>query len=120
MILELLAHQNFTDMKFAHDPNFKFTASRAVYKAILQYLSAMHGEPQPAVQPLPVHAFAARLVKGQDAVQLSWQPTPDSIEASAVPTDYIVYTRTPNTDFDNGRLTNGRTTVNLPVNPGTH
>ena len=120
MILELLAHQNFTDMKFAHDPNFKFTASRAIYKAMLQYVSAMHGEPQPAIQPLPVNTFSARLVKGQDAVQLSWHPTEDSLETSATPTDYIIYTRTPNTDFDNGRLTGGRTAVTLPVVPGTH
>ena len=120
MILELLAHQNFTDMKFAHDPNFKFTASRAIYKAMLQYVSAMHGEPQPAIQPLPINTFSARLVKGQDAVQLSWQPTEDSLETSATPTDYIVYTRTPNTDFDNGRLTGGRVSVTIPVSPGTH
>lgn len=120
MILELLAHQNFADMKFAHDPNFKFTASRAIYKAMLQYVSAMHGEPQPAIQPLPVNTFSARLVKGQDAVQLSWHSTEDSLETSATPTDYIVYTRTPNTDFDNGRLTGGRTAVTLPVVPGTH
>ena len=120
MILELLAHQNFTDMKFAHDPNFKFTASRAIYKAMLQYVSAMHGEPQPAIQPLPVNTFSARLVKGQDAVQLSWHSTEDSLETSATPTDYIVYTRTPNTDFDNGRLTGGRVSVTIPVSPGTH
>ena len=120
MILELLAHQNFADMKFAHDPNFKFTASRAIYKAMLQYVSAMHGEPQPAIQPLPVNTFSARLVKGQDAVQLSWHPTEDSLETSATPTDYIVYTRTPNTDFDNGRLTGGRTSVTLPIVPGIH
>ena len=120
MILELLAHQNFADMKFAHDPNFKFTASRAIYKAMLQYVSAMHGEPQPAIQPLPVNTFSARLVKGQDAVQLSWHSTEDSLENSATPTDYIVYTRTPNTDFDNGRLTGGRTAVTLPVVPGIH
>lgn len=120
MILELLAHQNFADMKFAHDPNFKFTASRAIYKAMLQYVSAMHGEPQPAIQPLPVNTFSARLVKGQDAVQLSWHSTEDSLETSATPTDYIVYTRTPNTDFDNGRLTDGRTAVTLPIVPGIH
>ena len=120
MILELLAHQNFADMKFAHDPNFKFTASRAIYKAMLQYVLAMHGEPQPAIQPLPVNTFSARLVKGQDAVQLSWHSTVDSLETSATPTDYIVYTRTPNTDFDNGRLTGGRTSVTLPIVPGIH
>ena len=32
MLLELLSHQNLTDMSFGHDPRFKFTVSRAIYK----------------------------------------------------------------------------------------
>ncbi len=39
MLLELLSHQNFFDMKFALDPRFKFDASRAIYKGILKFLS---------------------------------------------------------------------------------
>ena len=33
-IVELLSHQNFADMRLGHDPKFKFTASRALYKSI--------------------------------------------------------------------------------------
>lgn len=40
MLLELLSHQNFADMKFGLDPSFRFTVSRAVYKGMLKYLSA--------------------------------------------------------------------------------
>ena len=37
-IIELLSHQNFADMRLGHDPKFKFTTSRALYKSILQYI----------------------------------------------------------------------------------
>lgn len=120
MILELLAHQNFYDMKLAHDPNFKFLASRAIYKGILRYVASMHGERHPIVQPLPPTAFSATLVKGANQVKLAWQPTPDSLEATAQASNYIVYQRTATTDFDNGRLTNGRTSLTLDIQPGVH
>ena len=32
MLLELLSHQNFADMRYGSDPRFKFLVSRAVYK----------------------------------------------------------------------------------------
>lgn len=35
MILELLSHQNFADLKLGHDPRFKFTVGRSVYKSVL-------------------------------------------------------------------------------------
>ena len=34
MLLEILSHQNFADMRYGNDPRFKFTVSRAVYKGI--------------------------------------------------------------------------------------
>lgn len=119
-ILELLAHQNFYDMKLAHDPNFKFVASRAIYKGILRYVAHMHGQRNPIVQPLPPSALSATLVKGQNQVKLSWQPTLDTLETTARAADYIVYQRTATTDFDNGRLTHGRTSITLDITPGTH
>ena len=57
MLLELLSHQNFADMKFGLDPTFRFTVSRAIYKGMLKYLSARYGCAY-AVQPLPVNSFA--------------------------------------------------------------
>lgn len=56
-IIELLSHQNFADMKLGHDPNFKFTVGRAIYKAVLQFVSSQHNK-EYVVQPLPVSNFA--------------------------------------------------------------
>lgn len=120
MILELLAHQNYKDMTYAHDPNFKFHASRAIYKSILRYVASMHGERSPEVQPLPIQGFSARLTEEFKEVELSWTPAIDSLEPSAMPTEYIVYSRTATGDFDNGRLTGGRTKMKIPVIPGVH
>ena len=101
MLLELLSHQNFADMRYGHDPRFKFTVSRAIYKGILRYISSQYGTPY-VVQPLPVEAFRIEFA-GENGVALHWSPTIDTLEASAVPTGYIVYTRRGEGGFDNGR-----------------
>lgn len=103
MLLELLSHQNFADMRYGSDPRFKFLVSRAVYKGILKYISSQYGT-EYEVQPLPVKSFAATF-KGVDSVRLSWTPVLDSLEESAVPTGYIVYTRKDDGGFDSGRYT---------------
>ena len=100
-IIELLSHQNFADMRYAHDPHFKFTASRAIYKGLLHYTASMHGT-RYTVQPLPVQAFAIDLV-APDKVRLSWRPTLDAHESTAMPDGYILYTRTDDRGWDNGQ-----------------
>ena len=45
MLLELLSHQNFADMRYGSDPRFKFLVSRAIYKGILQYISSQYELP---------------------------------------------------------------------------
>ena len=45
MLLELLSHQNFADMRLGNDPRFKFLVSRAVYKGILRYISSQYDSP---------------------------------------------------------------------------
>ena len=102
MLLELLSHQNFADMRYGNDPRFKFLVSRAVYKGILQYVSSQYGLSEVKVQPLPVEAFAATFSAG-DRITLSWTPVTDPLEASAMPTGYVVYTRVDDGGFDNGR-----------------
>lgn len=104
MLLELLSHQNFNDMRYGLDPRFRFTVSRAIYKGILRYLSFQYDRSY-VVQPLPVEAFAAQLV--DDGVRLSWQPQIDSLEPTAVPDRYVVYTRVGDGGFDNGRVVEG-------------
>ena len=91
-IVELLSHQNFADMRLGHDPKFKFTASRALYKSILQYICTQHNK-EYVVQPLPVHNFSVRFGKKKNTLELSWQGVDDPLEPTATPHEYIVYTR---------------------------
>ena len=100
MLLELLSHQNFADMRFGLDPRFRFTVSRAVYKGMLQFVSSQNKNSY-VVQPLPVDHLALRLAENQRAV-LTWKPVEDPLEPSASPKQYVVYTRIGNRDFDNG------------------
>lgn len=100
-IVELLSHQNFADMQLGHDPNFKFIVGRALYKAILQYVSSQHGKDY-VVQPLPVSHFAIRFGKKKNTLELSWKGVDDPLEPTAKPREYIVYTRIGRGGFDNG------------------
>lgn len=100
-IVELLSHQNFADMQLGHDPNFKFTVGRSLYKAILQYLCNQHGEDY-VVQPLPVSRFAIRFGRKKNTLELTWQGVEDPLEPTATPREYIVYTRIGRGGFDNG------------------
>lgn len=104
MLLEMLSHQNFGDMRYGHDPRFRFTVSRAIYKGMLRYLAAAN-DFEYVVQPLPVESFNTRFVSDNE-VKLSWHPTPDPLETSAKPDSYIVYTRMDDGGFDNGILVN--------------
>lgn len=90
MLLELLSHQNFADMRLGLDPSFRFVASRAIYKGILKYLAYINNESF-TVQPLPVKDFSV-IIQGS-AARLEWQPRLDKLEDTSDPTGYIVYTR---------------------------
>ena len=113
-IIELLSHQNFADMRYAHDPHFKFIASRAIYKGILRYTAEMHGTKY-TVQPLPVQAFAIDF-SGTDRVRLTWRPTKDDQEPSAAPDGYILYTRLGDLGWDNGQRINS-TACDITLEP---
>ena len=128
MLLELLSHQNFGDMKYGLDPSFRFAVSRAVYKGMLKYLSARYGCDY-AVQPLPVNSFATQFAKtpqaGKEArITLSWKPTEDTLEPTSEPTGYILYTRIDDGGFDSGEVlenvtsSGGRHTVGRTISPG--
>ncbi|MCU4156172.1 hypothetical protein J1N10_09285 [Carboxylicivirga sp. A043] len=110
MLLELLSHQNLADMKFGLDPHFRFDVSRAIYKGILKFQAFQEGRDY-VVQPLPVDHLA--LTETSKGFQLSWQPVLDSLEATAVPVRYKVYTRIGSNGFDNGTVVDG-TTYELP------
>ena len=104
MLLELLSHQNFADMRYGLDPSFRFDVSRAVYKGVLRFLASQYGV-EYVVQPLPVNSFSAELTEG--GVRLSWQPTEDRLESTATPDYYILYTRTEGGGFDTGMRVEG-------------
>ncbi|MBR5476175.1 MAG: xanthan lyase [Bacteroidaceae bacterium] len=105
MIFESLSHQNFADMRLGHDPDFKFTMARAVYKALLKQICFLRGQ-EYVVQPLPVSNFALQFAE-KDNVLLSWDPVEDSLEPTATPKRYIVYTRINDGGFNNGMIVDG-------------
>ncbi|MDO9547972.1 MAG: xanthan lyase, partial [Candidatus Marinimicrobia bacterium] len=51
VLLELLSHQNFLDMKFGNDPRFRFDVSRSIYKAFLRFIATEY-QTEYVVQPL--------------------------------------------------------------------
>lgn len=106
LIFESLSHQNFMDMVYGHNPDFKFTMARAVYKSLLKQLSYMRGR-EFVVQPLPVASFSLSFDEKREKVCLRWRAVEDELEPTAVPDSYIVYTKINDGDFDNGRLVKG-------------
>ena len=102
MLLELLSHQNFADMRYGLDPRFRFTVSRSIYKGMLKYLSAAN-KTDYVVQPLPVEQFSCRFVE-KNKVELHWVAVEDSLEPTAIADRYVLYTRIDDGDFDNGVL----------------
>ena len=123
MLLELLSHQNFSDMKYGLDPTFRFTVSRAVYKGMLKYLSNRYGIPY-AVQPLPVSDMGVQFTSGKK-VKISWKPTEDEIEPTAAADGFILYTRIDNGGFDTGktvkavRSEDGTYSTEVEIEPGS-
>ena len=115
IILEILAHQNIADMRYGHDPRFKFLVSRAVYKGILKYLADQY-DYKYVVQPLPVNSFAIERV-GKDSVRLSWLPTNDRLESTATPTYYVVYQQIEGREWSRGIKTT-HTHITLPISKG--
>ena len=115
-LVELLAHENFLDMRFALDPRFRFDVGRAVYKGVLRFLATQYGT-EYVVQPLPVSHFQA-LLDGTDGVALGWQPTPDPLEPTAEPDAYVVYARTEDGGWDNGRLVESTAVTLRGLEPG--
>lgn len=90
-LIELLSHQNFADMRYGLDPTFKFTVSRAIYKALARFLSERKDR-KLVIQPLPVKDFMIQRT-AKNTYRLSWQPTPDPLEPTAMPKKYIILER---------------------------
>ena len=112
MLLELLSHQNFEDMRYGLDPRFKFIVSRAIYKAMTKFIATQNNQDY-VIAPLPINSFALRLI-GDNKVRLTWRPTVDSLESTAVAKKYVVYTRRDGEGWDNGVLVDDTVAV-LPI-----
>lgn len=116
MLLELLSHQNFEDMRLASDPEVRFIIGRAIYKGILRYLASQYGTPC-VVQPLPVTDFSATPDECDDSATLRWSPRTDPLEDTAAPDYYILYTSIDGGAFDAGRTIEG-TECRVAIEPG--
>jgi len=114
-ILETMSHQNFPDMRYGQDPNFRFTLARSIYKTILRYVNDQHGRPF-IVTPLAPDHFRIELKK--NVAQLSWEAVNDPQEPTAKPTGYIVYTAIGDADFDNGTYVRSKTEHEIELEPG--
>lgn len=90
-LIELLSHQNYADMVYGLDPSFRFTVGRSIYKAMARFL-AERKDRDLVIQPLPVNTFAITR-HGKGKFRLSWQPTPDKLEPTAMPDRYIILER---------------------------
>lgn len=116
-ILETLSHQNFNDMRYGLDPNFRFTLARSIYKTILRYISKKHHK-EYVVTPLTPQNFSIEFTdEGNGEILISWAPTVDPQEPTATPTAYILYMAEGNGGFDNGMLIHG-TAVTTRLRPG--
>lgn len=105
-ILETLSHQNFPDMIYGQDPNFRFTLARSIYKSILRFSSEMHNKPY-VVTPLSPVGLSVEF-HANDTILLRWDAQLDKQEPTAVPDSYILYTSTGNSGFDNGIRIRGK------------
>lgn len=115
-IMETMSHQNFNDMKYGQDPNFRFTFARSIYKTLLRYICDQHGAPFIMTPLAPNNFFIEQSAKG-DAI-LHWSPVNDPQEPSARATGYVVYTASGHSDFDNGTYVGSKTTYSIHLEPG--
>lgn len=113
-IFETLSHQSFPDMKLAHDPDFKFTLARSIYKTILRYEAKAHGT-KAVVSPLAPTNFSITLDKQGNATLL-WIPKTDKAESSATPASYNVYRAIGGFGYDNGTNVKG-TSFTMKIEP---
>jgi hypothetical protein len=115
-LLELHSHHNFLDMKFGNDPQFRFDASRAIYKGMLRFLSTQYGY-EYVVQPLPPSHVMAEVLHGK-VIRIKWQPVLDPLESTAVPEKYMVYTRKDSGGWDDGILLDAKQCMIPTVDDG--
>lgn len=114
-ILETMSHQNFPDMRYGQDPNFRFTLARSIYKTLLRYVNDQHGTSY-MIAPLAPNRFRIEF-KGKDEIRLSWDAVNDPQEPTSKPTGYILYTAVGQADFDNGTYIRSKNSYDMQLEP---
>lgn len=114
-ILETMSHQNFPDMRYGQDPNFRFTLARSIYKTLLRYVNDQHGTSY-MIAPLAPNRFRIEF-KGKDEIRLSWDAVNDPQEPTSKPTGYILYTAIGQADFDNGTYIRSKNSYDMQLEP---
>lgn len=119
ILVEMLAHQNYDDMKFALDPRFRFVVARAMYKGMLRFLATEYGF-EPVITPLaPDHLKAETVAPGR--VRVSWAAVADPLEQTAKADGFILYRRDGDGGFDNGmRVKDATAEVTVPDAEGIY
>lgn len=102
-IIETLSHQNFPDMRYGMDPNFRFTLARSIYKTLLRNHASTTGKPCVVTPLAPCNPYI-KFTGVPNEILIGWQATADVTEKSARPTGYVVYTSVNGRGFDNGTL----------------
>ncbi len=103
MLLELLSHQNFNDVRFMLHPKFKLDVSRAIYKRMLRYISKQN-DYEYVVQLLPVDNVTSKCTN-ENTVELSWLLAGDPLEPTAKAEKHMVCQSEGSKGFDSGALT---------------
>ena len=119
-IFETLSHESFADMRYGHDPDFKFNLARSIYKTILRFEADAHGQ-KAVVQPLAPVGFNITMKPGSEGensgvATLSWVAKKDDLESSANPTSYNVYMAMGSMGYDNGTNVS-KTWTEIPIYP---
>lgn len=99
ILLEMLSHQNYADMRLGLNPVFRFLMARAIYKGIGRFLAAQQGRD---FTPQPLAPAALRTSMTTDSLLLTWQAVSDPLEPTATASYYVVYTRQNGGSWDNG------------------
>ncbi|MBP3737704.1 MAG: N-acetylmuramoyl-L-alanine amidase [Muribaculaceae bacterium] len=92
LLMELLSHQNYADMKYGLDPQFRFDVSRSIYKGMLKFI-AQRDHRDYVVQPLAVNSFSISAASSPGSFLLTWKPTTDELCGNAQAKKYVVCER---------------------------
>jgi MYXO-CTERM domain-containing protein len=103
-LVELAFHDHEVDVELLKEPKFRRDASRAMYRAIVQYFADKDGTavdflPEPPIGLALLHDAAGEL-------ELSWSAGPSGFPYGDAASQYMVYTSVDGRSWDNGTVTN--------------